>query len=122
MPVLQGKKWRHRDGGFAHHANKARKFSALLGGRSTYSSTWSVCASSQQGGAFKGDDVPVTPGRSSRTDRQLPNSVSSALAHSHQNAHSLHVEGWVGRGLQGLLGLWEIPSAWREGSVCDHNF
>lgn len=79
MPVLQGEKWRHRDGGFAHHANKAGEFSALLGGRSTYSSAWSVCAFSQ-GSAFKGDDVSVTPGRSSLTDRQLESEIRMAAA------------------------------------------
>lgn len=59
---------------------KAHKFSALLGGQSTYSPTWSVCASSQLGGTFKGDDVPATPGRSSLTDRQLESDIRVAAA------------------------------------------
>lgn len=71
---------------------------------------------------LQGEAVSLIGSWSQTSEWQLPNFISSALAHSQQNAHSLHVEEWVGTGLQGLLVLWEIPSAWREGGVCEHDF
>lgn len=57
---------------------------------------------------LQGEAVSLIGSWSQKSEWQLPNFISNALAHSQQNAHSLYVEEWLAEDLL-CFGKFRLP-------------